>query len=110
RFRIEQVLLNLLTNAIRYAPGAPLRIDVRATPTAATLTFQDSGPGIAQENHARVFERYERLNPGDHGGGLGLGLFIAQEIVRAHGGHIALDSEPGQGTRFSIQLPLHPAD
>jgi signal transduction histidine kinase len=108
RFRIEQVLLNLLTNAIRYAPGAPLQVSVLTAPSSATLVFEDSGPGIAREHHARVFERYERLNPGDHGGGLGLGLFIAQEIVRAHGGHIHLDSEPGRGTRFAIELPLHP--
>jgi signal transduction histidine kinase len=105
RFRMEQVLTNLITNAIRYAPGAPVEVRLVAEPARITLTFQDNGPGIAEQDQERVFERFERLTPESNVSGLGLGLYIAREIVRAHGGSIRLHSAPGQGTRFIIELP-----
>jgi signal transduction histidine kinase len=106
RFRVEQVLTNLITNAIRYAPGAPVEVRLAAEPSRITLSFQDNGPGIAERDQERVFERFERLTPGSNVSGLGLGLYIVREIVRAHGGSIRLHSEPGQGTRFIIELPV----
>ena len=106
RLRFEQVLTNLLTNAIRYAPGAPIRVALAEEAEHAVLRFEDGGPGIASEDQARVFERFERLIPASHVSGLGLGLYIVLEIVHAHGGTVALNSEPGQGTRFTVRLPL----
>nr|WP_228530596.1 MULTISPECIES: PAS domain-containing sensor histidine kinase [Myxococcaceae] len=105
RMRLEQVLTNLLTNAVRYAPGVAITVDLEETEQGALLRFHDAGPGIALENQERVFERFERLIPASHVSGLGLGLYIVREIVRAHGGSVGLQSEPGDGTRFLVQLP-----
>ena len=109
RGRLEQVLTNLITNAIRYAPGAPIRATVLASGERARLLFEDGGPGIPQGDHSRVFERFERLHPGRNTSGLGIGLFIAREIVQAHGGQISLESAPGAGARFIVELPTHRA-
>jgi signal transduction histidine kinase len=102
---MEQVLTNLITNAIRYAPGAPVEVRLTAESSRVTLCFQDNGPGIPEKDHERIFERFERLTPESSVSGLGLGLYIAREIVRVHDGSIRLRSEPGQGTCFIIELP-----
>jgi signal transduction histidine kinase/HAMP domain-containing protein len=103
--RIEQVMDNLVSNAIKYAPGRPLRISLSTSGDLATLIVADEGPGIPQEAQARIFERFERAT---HAGpdGLGLGLYIVREIVKAHGGFIQVLSEPGKGARFVVTLPL----
>ena len=104
RVRLEQVVTNLLSNAIKYAPGSPIEIRVdRGPPTR--LTVQDHGIGIAPEDLERIFGRFERAAPTRHYGGLGMGLFIAQQIVEAHGGSIAAASSPGHGARFTVELP-----
>jgi signal transduction histidine kinase len=102
--RIEQVVTNLLTNAIKYGRGTPIRVAVQAFPSHAQLIVQDEGPGVAPEHHQRVFERFERL-ASRNVSGLGLGLYIARQVVEAHGGFIRLESVPGCGARFVVTLP-----
>jgi signal transduction histidine kinase len=109
RLRVEQVVTNLLTNAIRYAPGALITVRLSAEAGRATLAFQDEGPGIAAQDQERVFRRFERLSPARHASGLGLGLYIVREILHAHGGTVSLESEPRCGTCFTLELPLHEA-
>ncbi|HMG23939.1 MAG TPA: ATP-binding protein [Kofleriaceae bacterium] len=106
RERLQLVLDNLLSNAIRYGPEGDT-IVVRAVQHDRFLRIDviDHGPGIAAEYHQAVFERYVRA-PGAPRGGAGLGLFIAREIARAHGGEIGVDSEPGQGATFWFTVPL----
>jgi PAS domain S-box-containing protein len=105
RHRVDQVLTNLITNAIRYAPRAPLSIRTGRSATTASVVVSDRGPGIAREHHSRIFERFARLVT-PRVGGLGLGLHISQEIAAAHGGRIRLESEPGRGSTFVLELPL----
>jgi two-component system, OmpR family, sensor histidine kinase CiaH len=109
--RLEQVLLILLDNALRYTPAGG-RVDVRVRQQAgdALIEVVDTGVGIAPEHLPRVFERFYRVGAartrGD--GGAGLGLPIARAVVEAHGGRLALDSAPGAGTRAAVHLPLAP--
>lgn len=104
--RIEQVLTNLLGNAIKYGAGAPVEITVDQRGSEAVLTVQDHGIGIAAEDRERIFNRFERVAPSTRYGGLGLGLYITRRVVDAHGGSIAVRSEPGQGATFEVTLPL----
>jgi PAS domain S-box-containing protein len=108
RVRIEQVITNLLSNALKFGKGKPIRVRVAGDGASARLSVSDEGIGIERSDHARVFERFERAVPTHHFGGLGLGLYISREIVQAHGGTIRLESEPGAGTTFTIELPREP--
>ncbi|HUY32633.1 MAG TPA: ATP-binding protein [Pirellulales bacterium] len=103
--RSRLVLSNLLTNAIRHSPTGSL-VTVRARPDGNALRFEvrDGGSGIAKEYQQAIFEKFFRL-PGVNSGGAGLGLFIAKEIVEAHGGRIGVESTPGQGSTFWFTLP-----
>ena len=108
--RIRQVLVNLLDNAIRYSsPGEAVRVSIASAPDGVTVSVQDRGPGIPAADEARVFERFYRADKArarDAGaGGAGLGLSIAQTLVEAHGGGIALESREGQGTTVRFTLP-----
>ncbi len=106
--RLEQVFTNLLTNAMKYARGAPIEVRLEADAARARLVVRDHGPGIPPDYRERVFRAFER---GPRGGGVsghGLGLFIVREIVRAHGGEILLESAEGGGTAFTIELPRSP--
>jgi PAS domain S-box-containing protein len=103
--RVEQVLSNLLANALKYAPGQEVTLGLEAVANQVRLWVQDSGPGIAPEKQASLFERFERAGASPSVGGLGLGLFIARRIVEAHQGKIWVESAPGQGARFLVQLP-----
>jgi two-component system sensor kinase FixL len=109
RFRLEQVVTNLLSNAIKFGQAKPITIEVSADSARARLLVRDSGIGIEHADQERVFGRFERAVPSQHFGGLGLGLYIAREIVEAHGGAIRLASEPGAGTTFTVELPRSPA-
>ena len=108
--RIRQVLVNLLDNAIRYSPsGETVRVNISSATEGVVVSVQDHGPGIPAAEQARVFERFYRADKSrvrdPHGsGGAGLGLAIAQTIVEAHGGQIALDSREGQGTTVRFTL------
>jgi signal transduction histidine kinase len=97
---------NLLTNAIKYGRGAPIECDVDKTGEHARLRLTDHGIGIAHDDLARIFERFERAVSARQYGGLGLGLHIASEIVHAHGGSISADSTPGSGSTFTVLLPI----
>ncbi len=107
-YRLEQVLTNLLTNALRYAPGAPVHIHLRQQEGQVALSVRDHGPGIAPSSLERIFERFERLQTPSVGG-LGLGLSICRHIVQAHGGNIHAESTLGQGACFIVELPVHGA-
>jgi two-component system, LuxR family, sensor kinase FixL len=109
RLRIEQVLTNLLVNAVKFGEGKPIAVAVDADGGHARLTVADQGIGIAPEHHRRVFGRFERAVPAQHFGGLGLGLYIAREIVEAHGGTIQLTSSPGSGSTFTVEIPRQPS-
>jgi PAS domain S-box-containing protein len=104
--RIEQVITNLLANAIKYGAGKPIVIHVERGEGSAQLVVKDHGIGIEPEKVSRIFERFERAVSSRSYGGLGLGLYIARQIVEAHGGHITVVSLPGEGSTFTIQLPL----
>jgi PAS domain S-box-containing protein len=105
RSRLEQVVQNLLLNAIKFGEGAPVEISVAARGEMATLTVCDHGIGIASDLHARIFRPFERGVSARHYGGLGLGLYIVQTIVEALGGTVTVDSAPGAGASFTVELP-----
>ncbi|KAF0813375.1 Autoinducer 2 sensor kinase/phosphatase LuxQ [Andreprevotia sp. IGB-42] len=108
--RIEQVITNLLTNAMRYGAHKPVRIEVRRLPDGvAQLLVQDNGIGIAKANQDRIFRVFERANNDNTAGGLGLGLYIVGQIVDGHGGRIRVESDEGAGATFIVELPEIPA-
>ena len=103
--RLDQVFANLLGNALKYAAGSTVTVRVSSREDEATIEVADRGPGIAAEDVARVFDRFERAAPARHYGGLGLGLYIARQVVEAHGGTIEVHDTPGGGATFSVVLP-----
>ncbi len=105
RGRIEQVLTNLLSNAIKYGMGKPIRVGVDASGEWVRLWVEDGGLGIAPADQQRIFRAFERLASAQRVGGLGLGLYIGQQIAEAHGGTLMVDSRPGRGSRFTLELP-----
>jgi len=105
-FRIEQVLANLLTNAMRYGAGQPVRVSVAPCPEGACIEVRDQGIGISAKSLTRIFCQFERAEGSEGSAGLGLGLFIADQIVKAHGGRIQVESEEGRGSLFRVLLPL----
>jgi signal transduction histidine kinase len=108
-FRVEQVITNLLTNALRYGAGKPVTVRVEASGPDALVVVKDGGMGIALADQDRIFGQFERTDDARKIAGLGLGLFITRHIVRAHGGEISVRSAPGQGAEFTVRLPLRPA-
>jgi signal transduction histidine kinase len=106
RMRIDQVLTNLLTNAIKYGSGKPIEVELSGSASDVRLVVRDHGIGIAPEHQRRIFERFERAASIRHYGGFGLGLWIARQIVEASGGSISVESAPGQGSTFAVQLPI----
>ncbi len=107
RLRVEQVMINLLTNAMKYGAGAPIRMEVTRVEEGARIRVQDHGVGIPLAAQARIFDRFERAASRNYGG-LGLGLFITRRLVEAHGGTIQVESRPGQGAIFTVDLPPEP--
>jgi PAS domain S-box-containing protein len=105
RFRLEQVLINLLINAIRYGERRPIHVYVSREGQLASLSVVDQGKGIKAEDQLRIFERFERAAE-DSESGMGLGLYISKNIIRAHGGEILLESEYGMGSKFSVVIPV----
>jgi two-component system CheB/CheR fusion protein len=107
--RLEQAFLNLLNNAIKHAIGTErIEVSVAQRAAAADVHVRDYGPGIPLDVQETIFERFYRASQasGSNQGGLGLGLFIVREIVRAHGGEVTVDSTPGDGAEFTVHLPL----
>ncbi|WP_163869524.1 sensor histidine kinase [Myxococcus eversor] len=109
RVRLEQVLTNLLANAVKYGAGHPVHIALRGEAERVVLRVEDAGIGIASEYQSHIFERFGRAVSERHYGGLGLGLYITRQIVEAHGGDIQVRSEPELGSRFEVTLPRHEA-
>ena len=105
-FRIEQVVSNLLTNALRYGGKSLVEVRVYARDGQAFIEVQDRGIGISEENQQRIFQQFERVSAKTVVAGLGLGLFISEQIVAAHGGSISVESAINQGALFRVCLPL----
>ncbi len=107
-FRIEQVVVNLLTNALRYGRGKPVDISLHLLPGSVRMDVRDQGMGIPEAAQQRIFEQFERVTGNDGTGGLGLGLYITRQLVEAHGGLISVQSVPDEGSVFQVTLPLSP--
>lgn len=105
RMRIDQVITNLLVNALKYGPGKPIGIALVCSPAMVRLTVRDQGIGIDKKDQARIFERFEQGSFPRPFGGLGLGLWIVRQIVRAMRGSISVTSELGAGAEFTVTLP-----
>ena len=106
RTRLEQVMVNLISNAIKYAPGTPIVVFGRQSGNRVIVSIQDFGPGIPSDRQGLIFKRFERLGQSRSVGGLGLGLFISKEIINAHGGQIEMKSSADEGATFIVTLPL----
>jgi len=104
-FRIEQVISNLLTNALRYGAKSPITVKVYSESGQAWVEVRDLGIGIGEENQQRIFQQFERVTAKHAVAGLGLGLFISEQIVAAHGGFITVESRIGEGALFRVCLP-----
>jgi PAS domain S-box-containing protein len=105
RVRIEQVLANLLGNAVKFGEGKPVEMRVESVGTGVRIEVVDRGVGIDADQVERIFGRFERAAPAHHYPGLGLGLYVAREIVEAHGGRIHARGEPGTGASFVVEIP-----
>ena len=103
--RIDQVLSNLLSNAIRYGRGRPIVVGVASVGDNARFWVEDRGIGIAPEHQARIFQRYERAAPATNYAGLGLGLWISRQLVEAMGGTISVRSRLDVGSVFTVEVP-----
>jgi PAS domain S-box-containing protein len=106
QIRLEQAIINVVSNAIKYGKAKPIDIEVTATAGGGRLTVTDQGLGIAPEDVPRIFGRFVRAAASQHYGGLGLGLYVTRSIVESHGGTIQVQSAPGRGSTFTIDLPV----
>ncbi|MEZ5339003.1 MAG: ATP-binding protein [bacterium] len=108
---LGSLVSNLLSNALKYSPrGSSVRVTLQPdSGQVLSLSVADDGPGIPAEHKRHIFERFYRVEPSRSRemGGTGLGLAIVQEVATRHGGHVLLDSEAGQGSTFTVKLPLH---
>jgi signal transduction histidine kinase len=108
RDRLQQVLVNLIDNAVKYSPpGDRVRVEAEQTDGRVVIEVRDRGPGISPEHQRLIFEKFGRANVAEHAKpGTGLGLFIARSIAEAHGGALEVRSAPGRGATFRLSLPL----
>jgi signal transduction histidine kinase len=106
--RLTQVLLNLVGNAIKFTDAGEVRVTAKAVDGHFALSVSDTGPGIAEDERARVFEQFHQVDNSNTRvkGGTGLGLAIAKQIVEMHGGRIWVESVLGKGSTFHMQLPM----
>lgn len=109
RQRLDQIVTNLLSNALKYGSGKPVELQLRCHGDTVSLKVKDLGIGISPEDHGRIFERFERAVSSQHFGGFGLGLWIVKQLVTAMGGTISVQSTPGQGSEFIVHLPKAPS-
>jgi PAS domain S-box-containing protein len=108
RVRVEQVVSNLLSNALKFGAGKPIHVGLDVHGRLVRLTVRDEGIGISAEVLGRIFDRFERGVSDRHYGGLGLGLYVTRQLVEAMGGTVRAESTPGQGATFTVELPLKP--
>jgi signal transduction histidine kinase len=108
RARVEQVMSALVSNALKFGAGKPIEVGVGGSATAARVWVRDRGIGIEPDDQRRIFDRFVRAAPSSQYAGFGLGLWIVQEIVKAMGGHVEVQSEPGVGSTFVVELPRSP--
>ena len=108
--RISMVVTNLLANALKYGAGHPIDVVLEDRGDTALIRVCDRGIGIAPEDQARIFERFERAVSSRHFGGFGVGLWLSRQIIEAHGGSIRVQSDPAKGSTFEVELPkrVHP--
>jgi len=106
RTRLEQLLENLISNIIKYAPGAPAKITLKAEGIGVRVMVEDKGPGIPRDLQSKMFERFERGLAPQSVAGIGLGLFIVTEIIKGHQGTISLESDRGMGVKLTLDLPM----
>ena len=103
--RLQQVLFNLLSNALRYTQQGSVTVHANGTPDMIEFRVEDTGPGISAEQQEHIWQRYTRVS--SYGPGLGLGLYVVRQLVTAMGGTVGVESEPGAGCCFWVRLPLH---
>lgn len=108
RFRIEQVVINLISNALKYGKHEPIALTAYRDGDMAALCVRDGGIGIPAEDLERIFDRFERVAPRTSNKGLGLGLWITKRIVEAHGGTVSVNSQVAKGSIFTVKIPLQP--
>jgi PAS domain S-box-containing protein len=106
RLRLEQVVTNLLANSFKYGAGSRVEVSLRRDGAQAELIVTDAGPGIAEKDLPRIFERFERAVSMRNYGGMGLGLYVTRQIVNAHGGTVDAGNRPEGGAVFTVRLPL----
>jgi hypothetical protein len=104
---VEQIVTNLLSNALKFGQGRAVRLTVRAAGTSAAISVRDQGNGIAPSERLRLFRRHEHA-PAERGGGMGLGLWLVRELTVAHGGSIRIRTRKGHGTTFTVLLRTRP--
>ena len=102
---LDQILTNLFDNAIKYGEGKPVDVTLHSEGSFGVLSIRDRGIGIHPHNHERIFERFERAVSERHYGGLGLGLWICRKLVSGMDGTLEVESTPGQGATFHLNLP-----
>jgi signal transduction histidine kinase len=105
---IEQILENLLSNAIRFGAGRPVEVSFASDRESARLSVRDEGVGISDCDQALIFERFHRSHGAKASGGFGVGLWVTRQLVRASGGEISVSSRRGAGSAFTVRLPLRP--
>ncbi len=110
RLRLNQLITNLVSNALKYGAGKPVRVRLDSDSTEAILEVSDQGIGIPAQHIPRLFGKFQRAVSERNYGGLGLGLYISRQIVEAMGGCIGVESEPGHGATFTVRLPVHAAE
>ncbi|MBN1203452.1 MAG: PAS domain S-box protein [Myxococcaceae bacterium] len=108
RLRLERVVTNLLSNALKFGRGKPVEVRLAQSGEWVRLKVRDHGAGIPPEAQRRIFERFEREKSGGRHAGFGLGLYIVRQLVEAHGGFIRVESQPGEGALFTVELPRTP--
>ncbi|MFJ8912733.1 sensor histidine kinase [Amycolatopsis sp. NPDC102389] len=105
--RLAQALLQLVSNAVRHtSPGQEIALGSEVTATTARLWVRDTGEGVPPDSRSRIFERFKRGSNSSGDDGAGLGLAIVAAIAEAHGGRVLLDTVPGEGARFTMEIPV----
>ena len=108
RARLGQVLTNLLANAVKHGGKGPIEVSLDGGAARTSIVVRDHGPGVPARERERIFGRFEYADTRTSGSGLGLGLYVAREIVEAHGGRLTVTDPPGGGAAFEISLPARP--